>query len=71
MAITLKTAQSEVTIVQIYAPTYDKNEELEQFYNELEQPLNTTKPRDVPTIMGSECKIGKGSEENFIGNFGF
>ncbi|XP_072375942.1 uncharacterized protein, partial [Diabrotica undecimpunctata] len=72
MMVTLKTAQSRVNLIQVYAPTAEKSdEELEQFYNELQQALEVTKSRDVTIVMGDlNAKIGRRSQGDFIGNFG-
>lgn len=70
--IQLQATQTVTNIIQVYAPTADKNEEeLEQFYNDVQQALDITKPREITIIMGDwNAKIGKGREGDTIGEFG-
>lgn len=72
MTIQLQTNQAKINIIQVYAPTADKSEdEVEQFYNEVEQAMDIAKPKDITIVMGDlNAKIGKGSEGEYIGEFG-
>lgn len=70
--IQLQTNQTRTNIIQVYAPTTDKSEEeLELFYNDIQQALDITKTRDITIIMGDwNAKIGKGRDGDNIGEFG-
>jgi exonuclease III len=50
-----------MTLVNIYAPTEDKEEEIkEQFYEELKRTQNRTPKRDIIIILGDmNAKLGK------------
>lgn len=73
-AIMLQLAGSpmDITLIQVYAPTADKEEQLvEEFYEQIKQLLKCTKSRDVCVVMGDfNSKIGKGKQGNSVGNFG-
>lgn len=70
--ITVKMSQGLLNIVQVYAPTSDKTEEeVEHFYNEVQQALDSTNNRDTTIIMGDfNSKIGKGEVEDIVGQYG-
>ncbi|XP_072384382.1 uncharacterized protein [Diabrotica undecimpunctata] len=56
------TTHGKMNLIQIYAPTADKNEEeIENFYSELQKTLHFTASRDITVIMGDcNAKIGEG-----------
>lgn len=70
--IRIKTTQRTLNIIQVYAPTADKvEEEIDQFYDDVQQALDITKNRDITIIMGDfNAKIGKGRVDDIIGDFG-
>ena len=49
-----------ITVIQVYAPTSNTEEaELEQFYEDLQDPLELTSKKDVLFIMGYwKAKVG-------------
>ena len=61
-----------LTVIQVYAPTADKTEEeLEEFYEDLEKAYKHVNSTDILIVMGDmNAKIGKGSVENHVGAFG-
>ncbi|XP_049786262.1 craniofacial development protein 2-like [Schistocerca cancellata] len=72
ISLHLQTKQTNINLIQIYAPTADKDqEEIGKFYEELTQAIGTSKSRDIIIIMGDfNAKIGEGSEGDLIGPFG-
>ncbi|XP_046988576.1 craniofacial development protein 2-like [Schistocerca americana] len=72
ISLHLQTKQTNINLIQIYAPTADKDqEETGKFYEELTQAIGTSKSRDIVIIMGDfNAKIGEGSEGDLIGPFG-
>lgn len=68
----LKSYTHDINIIQIYAPTAEKDdEEIESFYQSLEEVLRTTKDRDVKIILGDfNAKIGEGEVTDIIGKYG-
>lgn len=59
-------------LIQIYAPTADKSEDLmESFYEDLNTVLKSTKKEDITVIMGDfNAKVGKEKVEGCTGEFG-
>lgn len=70
--IKLRGSPFNVNLIQVYAPTSDKSEEvIEDFYAQIKEVLKNTKRRDINIIMGDfNAKVGKGSEDDIVGNFG-
>ena len=68
----LQTKTGKLNIIQGYAPTADKSdEEVEQFYEQIDQVLRSTKPRDSTIILGDfNSKIGKGKSGKHVGEYG-
>ncbi|XP_062907732.1 craniofacial development protein 2-like [Mobula hypostoma] len=62
----------DLAIIQVYAPTTDgTNEDIEKFYEELEQAKNRCKSQDIVIVMGDlNAKVGQGADGNTIGKFG-
>lgn len=51
--IRMERTGGNMNIIQTYAPTADKDEdEVEQFYNDVQKALDTTKSRDITVVMG-------------------
>ncbi|XP_063595249.1 uncharacterized protein LOC134772112 [Penaeus indicus] len=63
-----------MTVIQIYAPTSNSDdEEIEQFYQDLEQTINDKAKKDILVIMYWNAKIGYKEStgwEGTIGDFG-
>ena len=50
-----------ITIVQVYAPTsdYDDND-VEEFYDRPQNVIDQTPKKDILVVRGDECKSGQG-----------
>ena len=61
-----------ITVIQAYAPTSNTEEaEVEQFYEELQDLLELTPPKDVPFIIGGwNAKVGSQERPGVAGKFG-
>ena len=61
-----------ITIIQVYAPTSNAEEaEVEQFYEDLQDLLELTPPKDVLFILGDwNAKIGSQETLAVTGKFG-
>ncbi|KAL0893269.1 hypothetical protein ABMA27_014867 [Loxostege sticticalis] len=72
MLLRLKAAPATINIIQVYAPTADKEDEiLEDFYEEVSKAISLTKKHELNLIMGDfNAKIGKGKSGHGIGPFG-
>lgn len=72
MMIQLQTKIGRMNLIQVYAPTADKNDdEIEIFYEQLQYILKLTKKRDVTIVMGDyNAKIGEGGYQDYVGKFG-
>lgn len=68
----LTTDKINMNIIQVYAPTCEHDEEeVEKFYEELEEVLNMIKNNEVIIIMGDmNAKIGEGQEGYYVGSHG-
>lgn len=68
--IKLKTKNRDITILQVYAPTTAApDEEIEDFYNNLQETIEKVKKSDILIIMGDfNAKVGKetAKEEKYI-----
>ena len=51
----------DINIIQVYAPTSEKpDNEVEQFYGQIEQAIKLTKSNEINIILGDlNAKIGK------------
>ena len=61
-----------ITVIQVYAPTSNAKEaDVEQFYEDLQDLLELTPPKDVLFIIG-DCNAKGGSQEipGVTGKFG-
>lgn len=72
MLLKLKTNRGMLNIIQVYAPTLDKeDEEIEQFYADVEEAIQLVKRGEITIIMGDfNAKIKQGAEENIAGTHG-
>ena len=61
-----------ITVIQVYAPTTNAEEaEAEQFYEDLQDLLELTAPKDVLFIIGDwNAKIGSQEIPGVTGKFG-
>ena len=61
-----------ITVIQVYAPTSNAEEaEVERFYEDLQDLLELTPPKDVLFIIGDQnAKIGSQEIPGITGKFG-
>ena len=61
-----------ITVIQVYAPTSNTEEaEVEQFYEDLQDLLELTPPKDVLFIVGDwDAKVGSQETPGVTGKFG-
>ena len=61
-----------ITVIQAYVPTSNAEEaEVERFYEDLQDPLKLTPPKDVLFITGDwDAKIGNQETPGITGKFG-
>ena len=60
ISVRLQGKQFNITVIQVYAPPSNTAEaEVEQFYEDLQDLLELTPPKDVLFIIGLECKSRK------------
>ena len=64
-----------ITVIQVYAPTLmSSNEDIDDFYGELDEVLNDSPNKDIKVIMGDwNAKIGRDRDgwEKVMGRFGY
>ena len=60
-----------ITVLQVYAPTSNAEEaEVEQFYEDLQDPLELTSKKDVLFIIGDwNAKVGSQETPGVTGKF--
>ena len=63
---------SNITVIQVYAPTNNTEEaEVEQFYEDLQEPLELTPKKDVIFIIGDwNAKVGSQETPGETDKFG-
>ena len=61
-----------ITVIQVYAPTSNAEEaEVERFYEDLQDLLELTPPKDVPFIIGDwNAKVGSQETPGVTGKLG-
>ena len=61
-----------ITVIQVYAPTSNAEEaEVERFYEDLQDLLELTRPKDVLFIIGDwNTKVGSQETSGVTGKFG-
>ncbi|XP_075449195.1 uncharacterized protein LOC142490664 [Ascaphus truei] len=71
MAIRIRGKPSDITVLQIYSPIADApEEEVEEFYGELQDALNQTPNMDIIYIIGDfNSKVGTMEEPKIVGRF--
>lgn len=72
MLLKLQTTHRTLNVIQIYAPTNDKSDaEVEDFYSTLEEAMKLTKKGEINMVIGDfNAKIGSGSENDIVGQYG-
>ena len=72
MVLKINTSRRVMNIVQVYAPTNDKDDNMiEEFYAELDEAMKLAKKGEITIIMGDfNAKVGAGAVGNVVGNFG-
>ena len=68
----MKGPQLDLNIIQVYAPTEAaQNEEINEFYDKLEETRRKCKTNEILVVMGDlNAKFGKNRDGNTIGLFG-
>ena len=60
-----------ITVIQVYAPTSNAEAEVERFYEDLQELLELTPPKDVLFIVGDwNAKVGSQETPGVTGKFG-
>ena len=72
ISVRLQGKPFNITVIQVYAPTSNAEEaEVEQFYEDLQDLLELTPPKDVLFILGDwNAKVGSQEIPGVIGKFG-
>ena len=66
MTVRLRAGPSNITIIQVYAPTSSSDDsEVDEFYREL-QSLNQTPKQDILVVQGDwNAKVGEDAQEDW------
>ena len=61
-----------ISLIQVYAPTQDySDEDIEKFYEEIQQAIKYTNSNDVLLVIGDfNAKVGMEAMEDVVGKFG-
>ena len=72
LLLKLKGAPFDINLIQIYAPTAESSdEEIEDFYNDIEKTKRSIKGHDINIFLGDwNAKVGSDRVEHTIGPFG-
>ena len=72
ITIKLQGKPTNITIIQVYAPTLDSDEDVkEQFYSELENTISKISKKDILIIVGDwNSKVGDKKFLNITGQYG-
>ena len=72
ISVRLQGKPFNITVIQVYAPTSNSEEaEVEQFYEDLQDLLELTPPKDVLFIIGDwNAKVGSQEIPGVTGKFG-
>ena len=73
ISIRINGGPRSITVVQVYAPTTDATEEdIEQFYADLQQTIDQAPTRDTIFVIGDfNAKVGSGEDLPAVGKFGW
>ena len=72
ISVRLQGKPFNITVIQVYVPTSNAEEtEVEQFYEDLQDPLELTPKKDVLFIIGDwNAKVGSQETPGVTGKFG-
>uniref|UniRef100_A0A8D8SJ40 Craniofacial development protein 2 n=2 Tax=Cacopsylla melanoneura TaxID=428564 RepID=A0A8D8SJ40_9HEMI len=72
LVLQLNACKRNLNLIQVYAPTADKEEEeLENFYKDIDTAMRVTKGADVTIVLGDlNAKVGEGPSNECVGRFG-
>lgn len=72
ISIRISARPHNITIIQVYAPTSDHDdEELEEFYEQLDSIIKKTPKKDILTVLGDwNAKIGPDAYQQWAGTAG-
>lgn len=72
MMIKLRSKNTPLHIIQVYAPNADKEEEiLEEFYEEVNSLQQTTEKREATIILGDfNAKVNRAEVTSCVGKYG-
>ena len=67
--VKLQAKSFNINLIQVYAPTQDYDDEnIEEFFEQIQLPVSYTKPSDIICIMGNlNAKVGNVTDFNIIG----
>ena len=73
ISVRFQNKPSNITVIQVYAPTSNAEEaEVERFYEDLQDLLELTTQKDVLFIIGDwNAKVGSQETPGITGKFGF
>ena len=72
IALQISAKPKNITLIQVYAPTSDHDdEEVETFYEELEETIKKAPKKDIVFVMGDfNAKVGPDAHANWAGTAG-
>ena len=72
ISVRLRGAPYNMTIIQVYAPTTDaEEEEMERFYDQVQTEIDNICKQDALILLGDwNAKVGKGREREVVGQYG-
>ena len=67
ISIRLRANPSNITVIQVYAPTTDyTDDQIERFYSQLQKIINQASKRDILIIQGYwNANVGKDAQKNW------
>jgi hypothetical protein len=67
----IKGTNNDLNIIQVYAPTTEADEDIDEFYNQIINVMKYTKRHDINIICGNfNAKIDNERVENIVGDYG-
>ena len=62
----------DITVIQCHSPTAEcSEEEIEKFYQQLDQAVSQCKSQDTRVVMGDlNAKVGEGKRRNIVVSYG-
>ncbi|XP_047499519.1 craniofacial development protein 2-like [Penaeus chinensis] len=72
MVVRLSGKPFDTVVIQCYAPTTDCNDdEIDNFYDQLDEAITQCKSQDITIVMGDfNVKIGQNEDGKTVGKFG-